>query len=150
VTVTLRAATDADTETLYAFQAEPEGSAMAVFASRDPEAFEAHQVKVLADSTNVFRVIEADGVVVGSIGSWNAGDDRAVGFWLGRDHWGRGYATEALRAFLQVDRARPLTAYVAVQNVASRRVLEKAGFSVVERRLADGGIEEDVLRRTAP
>ena len=150
MTVTLRAATDADTETLYTFQAEPEGSAMAVFASRDPEAFKAHQVKVLADSTNVFRVIEADGVVVGWISSWNAGDDRAVGYWLGRDHWGRGYATEALRAFLQVDRARPLTAYVAVPNVASRRVLEKAGFSVVERRLADDGIEEDVLRRTAP
>jgi RimJ/RimL family protein N-acetyltransferase len=149
VTVTLRAATDADTETLFAFQAEPEGSAMAVFPSRDREAFDAHQVKILADSTNVFRVIEADGVVVGSIGSWDAGDDRAVGYWLGRDHWGHGYATEALQAFLEVDRARPLTAYVAVHNVASRRVLEKVGFSVVERRLTDG-IEEDVLRRAAP
>ena len=147
--VTLRAATDADTETLFAFQAEPEGSAMAVFPSRDREAFEAHQVKILADSTNVVRVIEADGVVVGSIVSWNAGDDRAVGYWLGRDHWGQGCATEALQAFLEVDRARPLTAYVAVQNVPSRRVLEKVGFSVVERRLADG-IEEDVLRRTTP
>jgi RimJ/RimL family protein N-acetyltransferase len=149
VTVTLRAANDADTEKLFAFQAEPEGSAMAIFPSRDREAFQAHQVKILADSTNVFRVIEADGVVVGSIGSWDAGDDRAVGYWLGRDHWGQGYATEALQAFLEVDRARPLTAYVAVQNVASRRVLEKVGFSVVERRLADG-IEEDVLRRAAP
>ena len=150
MTVTLRAATDSDTETLYAFQAEPESSAMAAFPSRDREAFEAHHAKVLADSTNVFCVIEADDVVVGWIGSWNAGDDRAVGYWLGRDHWGRGYATQALRAFLQVDRTRPLTAYVAVQNVASRRVLEKAGFTVVERRLEDGGIEEDVLRRTAP
>ena len=145
MTVTLRAATDADNETLFAFQAEPEGSAMAVFPSRDREAFDAHQVKILADSTNLFRVIEADGVVVGSIGSWDAGDDREVGYWLGRDHWGYGYATEALQAFLEVDRARPLTAHIAVQNVASRRVLEKVGFSVVER-----GIEEDVLRRAAP
>ena len=149
MTVTLREATDADTEPLFAFQAEPEGSAMAVFPSRDREAFEAHQAKIGADPANLFRVIETDGVVVGSIFSWDAGDERAVGYWLGRDHWGQGYATEALRAFLGVDRARPLTAYVAVQNVASRRVLEKAGFIVVERRVSEG-IEEDVLRRAAP
>jgi len=149
VTVTLRPVTDADTETLFAFQAEPEGSAMAVFPSRDRAAFEAHQAKILADPTTGFRVIEADGVVVGSIFSWNDGDDRAVGYWLGRDHWGRGYATEALVAFLEVDRVRPMTAYVAVQNVASRRVLEKAGFVAVERRAAED-IEEDVMRRSAP
>lgn len=149
MTVTLREATDADTETLFAFQAEPEGSAMAVFPSRDRGAFEAHQAKIRADPTNVFRVIEVDGVVVGSIFSWDAGEERAVGYWLGRDHWGRGYATEALLAFLEIDRSRPLTAYVAAQNVASRRVLEKAGFTAVERRRADD-IEEDVLRRTAP
>jgi RimJ/RimL family protein N-acetyltransferase len=149
VTVTLREATDADNEPLFAFQAEPEGSAMAVFPSRDREAFEAHQAKIAADPTTLFRVIEADGVVVGWIGSWDADEDRAVGYWLGRDHWGRGYATEALRAFLEVDPSRPMTAYVAVQNVASRRVLEKAGFVVVERRVSED-IEEDVLRRAAP
>lgn len=149
MTVTLREATDADTEPLFAFQAEPEGSAMAVFPSRDREAFEAHQAKIAADPTTLFRVIEADGVVVGWIGSWDADEDRAVGYWLGRDHWGRGYATEALRAFLEVDPSRPMTAYVAVQNVASRRVLEKAGFVVVERRVSED-IEEDVLRRAAP
>jgi RimJ/RimL family protein N-acetyltransferase len=149
VTVTLRPVTDADTETLFAFQAEPEGSAMAVFPSRDRAAFEAHQAKILADPTTGFRVIEADGVVVGSIFSWNDGEDRAVGYWLGRDHWGRGYATEALVAFLEVDQVRPMTAYVAVQNVASRRVLEKAGFIAVERRVVEG-VEEVLLRRTAP
>ena len=149
MTVTLREATDADTEPLFAFQAEPEGSAMAVFPSRDREAFEAHQAKIAADPTTLFRVIEADGVVVGWIGSWDADEDRAVGYWLGRDHWGRGYATEALRAFLEVDPSRPMTAYVAVQNVASRRVLKKAGFVVVERRVSED-IEEDVLRRAAP
>lgn len=149
MTVTLREVTDADTETLFAIQAEPEGSAMAVFPSRDRGAFEAHQAKIRADPTNVLRVIEAEGVVVGSIGSWDAGEDRAVGYWLGRDFWGRGFATEALRSFLEVDTSRPLTAYVAVQNVASRRVLEKAGFTVVERKASED-IEEDVLRRAAP
>src|SRR5262245_61559584 len=122
---------------------------MAVFPSRDRDAFVAHQAKVLADPANVFRVIEAHGVVVGSIGSWNDGPDRLVGYWLGRAHWGQGYATEALLALLEEDRVRPMTAYVAVQNVASRRVLEKAGFSAVERRTAED-IEEDVMRRNAP
>jgi RimJ/RimL family protein N-acetyltransferase len=149
VAVTLRAATGADTPILYAIQAEPEGSAMAVFPSRDRSAFEAHHAKVLADPTTVFRVIEADGVVVGSIVSWDAGEERAVGYWLAKEHWGHGYATEAVRAFLGEDPARPLSAYVAVQNVASRRVLEKAGFGVARRRVVDG-VEEDVLTFPAP
>jgi RimJ/RimL family protein N-acetyltransferase len=149
VTVTLRAATVSDTPILFAIQAEPEGAAMAVFPSRDRDAFEAHQAKILADPAVLFRVIEADGVVVGSVGSWDAEGERAVGYWLGKDHWGHGFATEAVRAFLDVDPTRPLIAYVAVQNIASRRVLEKAGFGVARRQVTDG-VEEDVLSFPAP
>ena len=63
----------------------------------------------------------------------------------------RGIATCALRAFLIVDPARPLHARVAYDNVASRRVLEKCGFSVIatERGFAQARsceIEEFVLQ----
>lgn len=55
-----------------------------------------------------------------------------IGCWLGVPYWGRGYATEAVRA--AVDHAFGVLGHQALQsgarvsNPASRRVLEKCGF----------------------
>jgi len=57
---------------------------------------------------------------------------REIGYWLGLAFWGRGYASEAVRAL--VDHAfedgecSALFAGARVTNPASRRVLEKCGF----------------------
>ena len=64
---------------------------------------------------------------------------------------GAAIATDALDAFLRIDRTRPLHARVASDNAASRRVLEKCGFRVIatERGFAEARsaeIEELVLR----
>ena len=56
-----------------------------------------------------------------------------MGYWLGRDFWGRGVATEALCLYLAVERTRPLVARVAPQNAASLRVLQKCGFVITGR-----------------
>jgi RimJ/RimL family protein N-acetyltransferase len=59
-----------------------------------------------------------------------------VGYWLGEPHWGQGYAAEALNSLLAAVRNLPsfaiVTARVLQANAASVRVLEKAGFSVIE------------------
>ena len=138
--VALRETTDADLGTLFEFQADPEASAMAAFPSRDLPAFLEHQAKIKADPSAITRTIAAGGGVVGSIGSWEAESERDVGFWIGRDHWGYGSATAALRALLEIDPHRPLHAHVADHNVGSRRVLEKCGFV-----LDHSAQEEDVL-----
>ncbi|OOY03444.1 GNAT family N-acetyltransferase [Thioclava sp. F28-4] len=56
----------------------------------------------------------------------------AFGYWLGRDHWGHGCATEAGRAVIAVHfdaaDAKPLVAGYFEGNHRSRRVLEKLGF----------------------
>lgn len=57
-----------------------------------------------------------------------------VGYWLGRAFWGRGIATAALRlltahAFAADPGLRRLWAVPFVTNVASARVLEKAGYT---------------------
>ncbi|HEX5689187.1 MAG TPA: GNAT family N-acetyltransferase [Roseiflexaceae bacterium] len=51
-----------------------------------------------------------------------------IGYWLGRQFWGQGIATQAVAAFLEIVTTRPLYAYAVAHNVASRRVLEKCGF----------------------
>src|SRR5947209_2302263 len=60
-----------------------------------------------------------------------------IGYWLGEPYWGRGIATEALRAitecaFMTFDLCR-LQAGVFEWNPASMRVLEKAGFTLEAR-----------------
>jgi RimJ/RimL family protein N-acetyltransferase len=138
--VALRETIDADLGTLFEFQADPEASAMAAFSSRDLPAFLEHEAKIKADPSAIKRTIVAGGGVVGWIGSWEVEGEREVGFWIGRDHWGNGYVTAALRAFLDVELHRPLHAHVVDHNVGSRRVLEKCGFV-----LDHSAKEEDVL-----
>jgi RimJ/RimL family protein N-acetyltransferase len=131
--VRLRAFRPDDLPILYAHQADPVANEMAHFPARDEEALAAHWAKITADPENVTAVAEADGEVVGNIGSWPDEGRRYVGYWVGRAWWGRGIATEMLRAFLAQIPDRPLHAYVAVGNVGSQRVLEKNGFVPVER-----------------
>ena len=56
---------------------------------------------------------------------------REVGYWIGREFWGKGIATQALTQYLEVEKIRPLSAHVAKHNVGSKRVLEKNGFKVI-------------------
>ena len=90
----------------------------------------AHWTKILGEQSNTIKTILADGCVAGNVVSWEQSGDRLVGFWMGRDYWGRGIATKALSEFLRHDKSRPLYAWVAKHNVASIRVLEKCGFTV--------------------
>ena len=53
-----------------------------------------------------------------------------VCYWLGREFWGKGIASRALRVFLREVQVRPLYARVAKDNVASLRVLQKCGFEI--------------------
>lgn len=136
--VELRDTVEDDLPILFRHQADPEASAMAAFPSRDWEAFVAHQAKIAAGPDMLQQTILVDGDVAGDIGSWQADADRNVGYWIGRSFWGRGVATAALRAFLELETTRPLTAYVAAHNLGSRRVLEKCGFEMVREQHVDG------------
>lgn len=79
------------------------------------------------------RPDEAIGVI-GVHGSANRGVGR-LGYWIGRKYWGQGLATEAGRGFVDlVFGISPLNEIVSDAlpgNIASRRVLEKLGFTPV-------------------
>ncbi len=75
-----------------------------------------------------------DDVPVGAIGFGGHGPISELGYALGRAFWGQGYAAEATFAMIGAARALGLgglQAYSFVENPASARVLEKAGFSKV-------------------
>jgi len=85
-----------------------------------------------------FFAIEVDGSLAGGIGYTRRTDveriGAEVGYWLGRAHWGRGIATSALRlltahTFAADPELRRLWAVPFVTNIASARVLEKAGYT---------------------
>jgi 8-oxo-dGTP diphosphatase len=69
---------------------------------------------------------------VGAIGLQTAQAAAEIGYWLGREFWGSGYATEGVAAVLNFARStlsvRRVEARVFVENAASARVLEKLGF----------------------
>jgi RimJ/RimL family protein N-acetyltransferase len=129
--VSLREVRLGDLPILFDHQTDPEGARMAAFKSRDRDAFMAHWAKIMANPACALRVILADGAVAGQIGAWTDGAERLVGYWIGREFWGRGIASAALVQFLNDEVTRPLTAHVAKHNLASIRVLQKAGFVVV-------------------
>jgi RimJ/RimL family protein N-acetyltransferase len=101
--------------------------------------------RVSAQAPVASFAIVVDGEVVGGIGVEPGADvfrrSAEIGYWLGEPFWGRGIATEALRAvteyaFRTFDICR-LEAGVFDWNPASARVLEKAGYTLEGRaRLA--------------
>ena len=130
--VTLREVIESDLPIFYEHQADPDAHRMAAFPPRDKEAFDAHWVKVLGNQTNVIKTIVWNGNVAGNIGSWEQSGERLVGYWIGKEYWGKGIASAALSQFLDHHPARPLKAHVVKSNVASIRVLKKCGFIVTE------------------
>ena len=68
---------------------------------------------------------------VGYVARFTQKDRPAISYWLGRDYWGKGIATQAVRNFLGLVDERPLFARVAYDNLASIQVLRKTGFEIV-------------------
>jgi RimJ/RimL family protein N-acetyltransferase len=126
--VVLREVVDSDLPIFFENQRDPEAVRMAAFPSRDHDAFLIHWAKVRHDPANITRTIICDGHVAGNIGSWIADERRLIGYWIGREFWGRGVATAAVNAFLAEVKHRPLHAFVVQHNVGSIRVLEKCQF----------------------
>ena len=148
--ILLRPILASDLPIFFEQQADPESSAMAAVPSRDREAFDVHWKKIMADTSVILRTILYDGQVAGYLTSFFLLGERDVGYWLGREYWGRGIATESLNQFLDIEKTRPLYARVAKHNIASRRVLEKCGFMVIgEDKYTNRGneqVEEFVLK----
>lgn len=128
-------------------QRDPTANRMAAFTSGDPadrDAFMARWAMILSDDTITKKTVLHNGQVVGHVVSFAQFGEREVGYWIGREHWGKGIATAALSAFLRHIQVRPLYARAARDNIASIRVLEKCGFAITgeDRGFAEARGEE--------
>lgn len=129
----LREVAAEDLPIFFAYQLDPDANWMAAFTAKDPtdqEAFAAHWATILADPTILARTIVFEGEVTGHVLSFAHAGEREVSYWIGKEHWGRGLATAALEALLEMVRVRPVRARAAKDNIGSIRVLEKCGFAV--------------------
>lgn len=131
MTVTLREVVDNDLPIFYSHQQDKEAVYMAAFTAKDPSdraAFDAHWAKIRSNDAIINRTVEVDGEVAGHVASFEMFGDREITYWIGREYWGQGVATAALRALLTVDPTRPIHGRAAKDNIGSIRVLEKCGF----------------------
>ena len=126
----LRDVEASDLPYFFEHQLDPEATHMAGFPARDRESFMAHWNRILGDESVVKKTIHFEGEVAGNIVSFVNSGHREVGYWIGREFWGRGVATRALAGFLRLETRRPLYASVARNNVASIKVLENCGFRI--------------------
>src|SRR2546425_3055823 len=142
--VLLRDVTEGDLPIFFEQQLDPDAIHMAAFPPRDRDAFTAHWTKILCDETITKKTILFDGHVAGNIVGFEQSGKPLVGYWIGKNYWGKGVATQALSAFLGHVKARPLYAHVAKHNLASIRVLEKCGFTICgeDKAAANTGGEE--------
>jgi RimJ/RimL family protein N-acetyltransferase len=129
--IALRAFADADLDPLFLWESDPAAVEMAAFTRADPSdrsAFDAHYERVRSNPSNTLLAIEDDGEFVGTVGSFTLEGRREVTYWIAPARWGRGVASRALRAFLEIETTRPLYGRVASHNAASAKVLARAGF----------------------
>lgn len=106
----------------------------------DQAAFSARWQNILANPEVKVRAIVAGAEVIGYVFQFHRHGKPEVGYCLGTQHWGNGFAARALRQFLGEICIRPIYARVAKHNKRSVRVLEKCGFAVVgEDRFTDAG-----------
>lgn len=120
-----------DLETLFTFQLDEEARHMAAFTSKDTlekTAYLAKYTKLLSDPTINNQTIMVDGVIAGSIAKFVMEGDAEITYGIDKKFWGKGITTTALKAFLEIEKTRPLYGRVAFDNYGSQKVLEKCGF----------------------
>lgn len=157
----LRPWREEDAERLYRLCRVPEIGAGAGFPPHEsPDMSRAVIRDVLSQPETYAVVNRRTGEVIGSASlllSLEGSDckqpgDAEVGYWIGREYWGWGFATEALSALVRHAGEdlglRRLWGVIFPGNIGSRRVLEKAGFTLDHREdtyVAQLGLTRETL-----
>lgn len=141
--VALRPWLETDAEVLFALAGDPVVGRLAGFPPHGDVEDSRRVIRdILAKQGALAIVSREENAVVGCVSalpvrresSGLAAGEWEIGYWIGRRHWNRGFATAAVSAFCRRCFAEPgfgcrrLFGRVREENAASRRVLEKCGF----------------------
>jgi len=127
--ILLRPVLESDLPILFEQQLDRDAIALSAYPAKDKGEFMRHWDGILKNKAIVARTIMYKEKIAGHIICWKEGKyEQRVGYWIGKQFWGRGIASSTLREFLAVVKIRPLYAHVANHNIASQKVLEKNGF----------------------
>ena len=123
------------------------------YARSDAETWLASHGPAAAAGTGfTFAIVTRDDRLVGAIGLELVPRHRRgeIGYWIGVEHWGRGYATEAGRAILDFGFSalglNRIEAHAFPENPASSRVLGKLGFrleGLLRHHVVKDGVPRD-------
>ena len=82
--------------------------------------------------------------VAGHVACFPLDGELEVTYWIGKKHWGKGVATQALKQLLQEITHRPVFARAAKDNIGSVKVLQKCDFKIIgeDKGFAQGRGEE--------
>jgi len=140
----LRPVESADVPTFFEHQLDAAASALAGVPGRDRAAHERHWEGLRSDPRVTLRAVLVPGPggehrLAGYLTVFDRGGQRELGYWYGREFWGRGIATVALARFLEIVDERPLVAHVVARNPASAVVLLRCGFTEVGQHADEAG-----------
>ena len=135
VTITLRNVETSDIPIFFEQQLDPEANRMAAFVRKERQVravFDAHWKRIMDSTANVNKTILRGEEVAGHISCYPQEGELEGTYWLGKKHWGKGVATQALKKLLQEITHRPLFARAAKDNIRSIRVLQKCDFKIID------------------
>ena len=140
-----------DLNAIHEYSSDPEVVRYMPFGPNTPEQSKAFLDRAISRQTNEPRIdyelavtLKDTGAIVGHCRINKVSDIAAhIGYIYHKKHWGKGYATETARAlvaygFTQLGVHR-VYATCDPENIASRRVLEKAGM------ILEGRLREDMM-----
>jgi len=128
----MRKSIESDLEVFFLNQADPEANHMAAFTSKDPydkNAYISKWQRLISDDTINMQTIVLGEQAIGCVVKFMMEGEAEITYAIGKEYWGKGLTTNAVKQFLEIESTRPINGRVAYDNIASQRILEKAGFS---------------------
>ena len=89
-------------------------------------------------------IVTLDGELIGKLGTWKIPE---IGFLIDPAHWGKGYASEAMSAFIQRRRnlgSSELVADVDPRNLSSIMLLARHGFMETGRAIGTWRVGDEL------
>lgn len=145
----LQPLTEKDAPVAFLWESDPEVNRFMSYPLYQRVEDTAEWISSIGEEDHVFGIFLKSGELIGacSVERHKGAEEWGVGYNLRREAWGKGYATEAVRAMIAwangLYGAKVFTATYALENTRSERVLEKCGF------VADGDCEYSKTDKSA-